>query len=102
MMNDMPFRTRKHAATEAAEQLAATARTAAHRVAARGHGAAHELGQRAAALRARAIEQEERARAALAEQTRATVAYVRRKPLVGVGIGLAAGVVLCGLLFKRR
>jgi ElaB/YqjD/DUF883 family membrane-anchored ribosome-binding protein len=98
MMNDMTFDTER----AATEQLTAAARAAAQRIATRGRSAIHEAGRRAAALRSRALAQEERARAALAEQTRAAVGYVRRRPLVGVGVALAAGIVLCGLLFKRR
>src|SRR5512143_3266501 len=83
------------------ERLVAAARETVDRVAARGRGTGDELRQRVAQLKVRAREQEARARAILASQVETAAGYVRRKPLVGLGIAFAAGVVVCGLLFRR-
>jgi ElaB/YqjD/DUF883 family membrane-anchored ribosome-binding protein len=103
MMNDMTFIADQDAerAGDTTARLAAAARDAADCIAARGRVARHDLERRVAALRAQAREQETRARAALSAQAKKTIGFVRRKPLVGVGIAFATGVVLSRLLFRR-
>jgi ElaB/YqjD/DUF883 family membrane-anchored ribosome-binding protein len=104
MMNDMTFTSVDRDSERAGDttaRLAAAAREAADSIATRGRAARHSLERRAAELRAQAREQEARARAALSSQAKRTVGFVRRKPLVGVGIAFAAGVGLSRLLFRR-
>ncbi len=89
----------------AAAEAAGTAdrvAAAAQRIAAHGRGVAHEFGELATELGTQARTQEQRVRAAVGAQTKSAVAYVREKPLVGVGLALAAGAVFCGMLMKRR
>ena len=77
-------------AGRAAERLATTARDARE-----------ELSTRIARLKVQARKQEKHARAMVRSQMKKTTGYVRRNPLTGVGIAFAAGVVVCGLLFRR-
>ena len=77
-------------AGRAAERLATTARDARE-----------ELGTRIARLKVQARKQQKQARAVLRSQMKKTTGYVRRNPLTGLGIAFAAGVVVCGLLFRR-
>lgn len=84
-----------------AERLTATAREAADRIASHTRDAREELGTRIARLKIQARRQNKRARALLRSQAKKTTGYVRRNPLTGLGIAFAAGVVVCGLLFRR-
>jgi ElaB/YqjD/DUF883 family membrane-anchored ribosome-binding protein len=77
-------------AGRAAERLATTARDARD-----------ELSTRIARLKVQARKQQKQARAMVRSQMKKTTGYVRRNPLTGVGIAFAAGVVVCGLLFRR-
>jgi ElaB/YqjD/DUF883 family membrane-anchored ribosome-binding protein len=85
-----------------AGSVTTTARNAARRIAAHGRGMAHEFGELATELGTQARKREQRVRAAVGAQTKSAVALVREKPLVGVGMALAAAVVLCGTLLRRR
>ncbi len=77
-------------AGRAAERLATTARDARD-----------ELGSRIAHLKVQARKQQKQARAMMRSQVKKTTGYVRRNPLTGVGIAFAAGVLVCGMLFRR-
>jgi ElaB/YqjD/DUF883 family membrane-anchored ribosome-binding protein len=77
-------------ASRAAERLATTARDARK-----------ELDTRIAQLKVQARKQKKIARAAVRSQVKKTSGYVRRNPMTGIGIAFAAGVVVCGLLFRR-
>ncbi len=88
-------------AGRAAERLTAKAREAADRIATRTRDAREELGTRIARLQVHARRQSKQARAVLRSQVKKTTGYVRRNPLTGLGVAFAAGVVVCGLLFRR-
>ena len=77
------------------------ARRAAERLATTARDAREELGTRIARLKVQARKQQKQARAVLRSQVKKTTGYVRRNPLTGLGIAFAAGVVLCGLIFRR-
>ena len=77
-------------AGRAAERFATTARDARE-----------ELNTRIARLKVQARKQQKQARALMRSQVKKTTGYVRRNPLTGLGIAFAAGVVVCGLLFRR-
>ncbi len=77
-------------AGRAAERLATTARDARE-----------EFGTRIARLKVQARKQQKQARALMRSQVKKTTGYVRRNPLTGIGVAFAAGVVVCGLIFRR-
>jgi ElaB/YqjD/DUF883 family membrane-anchored ribosome-binding protein len=77
-------------AGRAAERLATTARDARK-----------ELDTRVARFKVQARKQQKMARQAVRSQVKKTSGYVRRNPMTGIGIAFAAGVVVCGLLFRR-
>ena len=77
-------------ADRAAERLSTTARDARK-----------QLDTQIARLKVQAKKQQKMARAAVRSQVKNTRGYVRRHPMTGVGIAFAAGVVVCGLLFRR-
>jgi ElaB/YqjD/DUF883 family membrane-anchored ribosome-binding protein len=77
-------------ASRAAERFATTARDARE-----------ELSTRIARLKVQARKQQKQARALMRSQVKKTTGYVRRNPLTGLGIAFTAGVLVCGLLFRR-
>ena len=77
-------------AGRAAERLATTARSARD-----------ELGTRITHLKVQARKQQKQARAMMRSQVKKTTGYVRRNPLTGLGVAFAAGVLVCGVLFRR-
>lgn len=91
----------KNEATSPVEIGAQIAGRAADRLAMTAREAREELGTRVARLKVQARKQQKQARAMVRSQVKKTSGYVRRNPLTGVGIAFAAGVVVCGLLFRR-
>ncbi len=77
-------------AGRAAERFAATARDARE-----------EFGTRITRLKVQARKQQKQARAMMRSQVKKTTGYVRRNPLTGLGVAFAAGVLVCGVLFRR-
>ena len=77
-------------AGRAAERLVTTARDARD-----------ELNTRVARLKVQARKQQKQARALMRSQVKKGTGYVKRNPLTGIGIAFAAGVIVCGLLFRR-
>ena len=77
-------------AGRAAERLATTARDARE-----------EFGTRITRLKVQARKQQKQARALVRSQVKKTTGYVRRNPLTGLGVAFAAGVLVCGVLFRR-
>lgn len=86
----------------ATERLAAVAHETVDRLAGRTSGMEQQLRERAAVLGERARKQEKRARTAMRQQVRKARGYVRKQPLLGAGIALAAGIAIGGLLLFRR
>jgi ElaB/YqjD/DUF883 family membrane-anchored ribosome-binding protein len=84
---------------EVTERLARVAHATVDRFAERAAEMEQDLRARASILGSRA---EKRARAVLNTQLRGARGYVRKQPLSGAGIALAAGVVIGGLLLLRR
>jgi len=86
----------------ATQRLTMPARDAARRIAAHGRGMAHEIGELASELGTQARAREHRVRAAVGAQTKSAVALARKQPLIDVGVALAAGALVLGMLLKRR
>jgi len=89
------------ATTTVAEIGSELAGRAAERFATTARDAREELNARIARLKVQARKQQKQAKAVMRSQVKKTTGYVRRNPLTGIGIAFAAGVVVCGLLFRR-
>jgi ElaB/YqjD/DUF883 family membrane-anchored ribosome-binding protein len=84
-----------------ADTGAELANKAAERLATGARDAREELDTRIARLKVQARKQQKAARAAMRSQVKKTSGYVRRNPMTGLGVAFAAGVIVCGLLFRR-
>ena len=85
----------------AADMGADIANRAAERLSTTARDARKELDTRIAQLKVQARKQQKMAQRAVRSQVKKTSGYVRRNPMTGIGIAFAAGVVVCGLLFRR-